>query len=226
MGWGSTTEGGIGSNILREVDLPIITNQECNEAHWGGIYESMICAFDSGKDSCQGDSGESLRSPGASTDTDTLIGVVAWGSGCEREYLGVYARVSNAYEWIKTQVCSLSSSPPNQFSCSIPTSKPPMSKPITKPPTNKPTNNFPTNQPTTIKPTSLRPTTKPPTTRPNAKPPQTNLLLSPPQTNLLLSLPQANLPSPPQANQLLSPTQANQLLSPPQTYLQQTCLLV
>ncbi|KAL7517701.1 hypothetical protein ACHAWX_002600 [Stephanocyclus meneghinianus] len=99
----------------------------------------MICAFDSGKDSCQGDSGGPLIIPGASADTDTLIGVVSWGSGCAREYPGVYARVSKAYEWIKTQVCSLSSSPPNHFLCSIPTSKPPTTKPTNKPPTNKPT---------------------------------------------------------------------------------------
>ena len=58
MGWGDTTQGGSGSNVLREVDLPIITNDVCHLKYSGGIYASMICTFKPGKDSCQGDSGE------------------------------------------------------------------------------------------------------------------------------------------------------------------------
>ena len=76
----------------------------------------MFCAGveQGGKDSCQGDSGGpaiivrknfifqgkifSLKifSP------KFLAGVVSWGAGCAREKKpGIYARLSNAYDWIK-----------------------------------------------------------------------------------------------------------------------------
>ena len=58
MGWGTTSSGGYQSDVLMEVDLPIMSNGACNEAYAGGVTEDMICTFEEGKDSCQGDSGE------------------------------------------------------------------------------------------------------------------------------------------------------------------------
>ena len=58
MGWGTTSSGGYPSDVLMEVDLPIMSNGACNETNEGGVTEDMICAFEEGKDSCQGDSGE------------------------------------------------------------------------------------------------------------------------------------------------------------------------
>ncbi len=61
MGWGTTTEGGSLSDILLEVDLPVIGNEDCDQCYYfEEIGPSMICAFDPGHDSCQGDSGKSL----------------------------------------------------------------------------------------------------------------------------------------------------------------------
>lgn len=61
MGWGTTTEGGSLSDILLEVDLPVISNEDCDQCYYfEEIGPSMICAFDPGHDSCQGDSGKSL----------------------------------------------------------------------------------------------------------------------------------------------------------------------
>ena len=59
MGWGHTSYEGTPSDVLLEVDLPVIANNECglmypNEA----MYDSFICAYEPGKDTCQGDSGE------------------------------------------------------------------------------------------------------------------------------------------------------------------------
>ncbi len=60
MGWGTTTEGGYLSDVLLEVDLPVVSNEDCDQCYqfYWDIYPSMICAYDPGHDSCQGDSGK------------------------------------------------------------------------------------------------------------------------------------------------------------------------
>jgi trypsin len=117
MGWGTTSSGGSASNVLREVDLPVITNEVCDQKYpQYPIFDSNICTFQPGKDSCQGDSGKCpisrmsnvhmsfdsfncqllsriggpLIMPGASANEDKLIGVVSWGIGCATsQYPGV-----------------------------------------------------------------------------------------------------------------------------------------
>ncbi|KAL7481538.1 hypothetical protein ACHAW6_007218 [Cyclotella cf. meneghiniana] len=133
MGWGTTTEGGSLSDILLEVDLPVISNEDCDQCYYfEEIGPSMICAFDPGHDSCQGDSGGPLIIPGTNPADDIQIGVVSWGEGCARyEYPGVYSRVSHAYNWIKKVVCQESSYPPSDL-CSgtyVPTPSPPTNAP-------------------------------------------------------------------------------------------------
>ena len=66
MGWGATSFGGDGiSAELLIVDLPVLSNDECEDIEVGGnsyeglITNSMLCTFNQGKDACQGDSGES-----------------------------------------------------------------------------------------------------------------------------------------------------------------------
>jgi len=100
LGWGTTTEGGIPSLVLREVDVPIISNEECNQ-YYSTITDTMLCAYvdGGGKDSCQGDSG----GPTVVREGDewVLVGLVSWGLGCARPfYPGVYTRVSSVYSWI------------------------------------------------------------------------------------------------------------------------------
>ena len=56
-GWGTLESGGSQPDKLMEVNVTVITNAECNTAYAGAITDSMICARDDGKDSCQGDSG-------------------------------------------------------------------------------------------------------------------------------------------------------------------------
>jgi trypsin len=135
MGWGTTSSGGSSSNVLREVDLPVISNQKCDEMYPAyKIFDSNICTFQPGKDSCQGDSGGPLIMPGASASDDKLIGVVSWGIGCATsQYPGVYARVSDQIDWIKTNVCSQSKYPPRYLCGAEGTSSP------TKKSTPKPT---------------------------------------------------------------------------------------
>jgi len=96
-GWGAVCEGCAGSAQLQYVDVPIITNAECNSLYSGGITDGMICAgfTQGGRDACQGDSGGPL------TAGNQVIGVVSWGQGCARpNFPGVYARVAHYRNWI------------------------------------------------------------------------------------------------------------------------------
>ncbi|XP_062135434.1 uncharacterized protein LOC133845094 [Drosophila sulfurigaster albostrigata] len=104
-GWGTTSSGGTASDQLLAVDVPIVSNEVCNEDYSGLITDSMLCAGVrgvGGKDACQGDSGGPLIVD------NKLHGVVSWGYGCAHpEYPGVYARVSYLREWIDSKVtCS------------------------------------------------------------------------------------------------------------------------
>ncbi|KAF4141117.1 Trypsin [Phytophthora infestans] len=76
LGWG-LTEDRKSSLTLKEVDVRIISNAECNKGYRNRITEGMICAGNgNGKDSCSGDSGGPLLA------NDVLVGVVSWGGKC------------------------------------------------------------------------------------------------------------------------------------------------
>ena len=108
-GWGLTMQGNRTSApaILREVDVPVISNSECRYA-LGSYYGSFIEADNmcagvpvGGIDSCQGDSG----GPGLYQDGNKRayhIGVVSWGLGCGQPNApGVYARTTEYLNWIE-----------------------------------------------------------------------------------------------------------------------------
>ena len=63
-GWGHTSDGGSTSNVLRSVDLKLLTNAECETyGYKGDLVDSEICAIgrlEGGEDACQGDSGGPL----------------------------------------------------------------------------------------------------------------------------------------------------------------------
>ncbi|MCB0172111.1 MAG: serine protease, partial [Anaerolineae bacterium] len=61
-GWGTTSYGGSISDVLMEVQVPIVSNATCAASYGGSITDSMLCAgyAEGGKDSCQGDSGGPL----------------------------------------------------------------------------------------------------------------------------------------------------------------------
>jgi len=99
-GWGTTTSGGNQPTTLREVEVTVQTQDQCNQAYGGGITSNMICAADAGKDSCQGDSGGPLVH--LENGRFSLVGVVSWGYGCaDSRYPGVYARTTAQMAWIK-----------------------------------------------------------------------------------------------------------------------------
>ena len=99
MGWGATQEGGWGSNILLEVDVPI--DDSCGNYSNSDITNNMVCAGDSngGEDSCQGDSGGPLIMTNSDGEYE-LIGIVSWGYGCAQAgYPGVYSKIHSRLNW-------------------------------------------------------------------------------------------------------------------------------
>ncbi|KAH8248922.1 hypothetical protein KR032_004314 [Drosophila birchii] len=102
-GWGLIKEGGVTSNYLQEVNVPVISNQQCRQTRYKDkIAEVMLCAGlvqQGGKDACQGDSGGPLI---VNEGRYKLAGVVSFGYGCaQKNAPGVYARVSKFLDWIE-----------------------------------------------------------------------------------------------------------------------------
>jgi len=96
IGHGLTSEGGTGSNDLRQVDLPIQADATMSG---GSVYGSsfigsvMIGAgpLAGGQDTCQGDSGGPLFVAGGQA---RLVGDTSWGIGCARPNKpGIYGEV-------------------------------------------------------------------------------------------------------------------------------------
>lgn len=104
LGFGTLSSGGELSDYLMEVQVPIRTQDDCNENYGNSITNSMVCAGEKGKDSCQGDSGGPLVCKG-NNGHFYLEGVVSWGRGCALEkYYGVYARVRYLMQWINSKM--------------------------------------------------------------------------------------------------------------------------
>jgi secreted trypsin-like serine protease len=100
-GWGTTSEGGDVSAVLKEARVPIIDDATCGQpginGSFGFVAEVMVCAgfLAGGTDSCQGDSGGPLQSP-IDGGGFRLTGVVSWGIGCARANKpGVYSRIAD-----------------------------------------------------------------------------------------------------------------------------------
>ncbi|XP_059476937.1 trypsin-1-like [Neocloeon triangulifer] len=100
-GWGKTYNTNA-PEILQKVDIPVVDQKFCTDVWWevNDIYPYQICAGDTGKDSCNGDSGGPLYKDGV------LYGIVSWGSSAcgEPDLPGVYTRVSYFRDWIYNQI--------------------------------------------------------------------------------------------------------------------------
>ncbi len=109
IGWGALSEDsseGVLSYDLQQVEIPIVSEEECTSSMGRMITENMLCAGykEGGMDACHGDSGGPLVVP----DSDggwQLAGLVSFGIGCARPtFYGVYTRVSRYHDWILTQI--------------------------------------------------------------------------------------------------------------------------
>ncbi|KAL2751137.1 transmembrane protease serine 9-like [Vespula maculifrons] len=103
-GWGTLKEEGKPSCLLQEVEVPVMSLQDCRNTSYSPrmISDNMLCAGypDGMKDSCQGDSGGPLITEREDKRYE-IIGIVSWGNGCARPgYPGVYTRITNYLDWI------------------------------------------------------------------------------------------------------------------------------
>lgn len=131
VGWGATSADKTApSSVLRQVDVPIVSNTECSEtmSQTEGYYYEIsrfeICAgYKTGqKDACQGDSGGPLLVQ--SSESWLLAGIVSWGEGCaEPGYYGVYTRVSPLTgfinQYVSPQVSELFHNEDDDYGCFI-----------------------------------------------------------------------------------------------------------
>ncbi|CAG9811514.1 unnamed protein product [Chironomus riparius] len=109
-GYGSANFGGqITSNLLKEVDLPLVDQFTCQNllrsTRLGQNFildqSSFLCAGgELGKDACTGDGGAPLVCQVANQ--WFVFGLVAWGIGCGSSNVpGVYVNVVNYMSWIQ-----------------------------------------------------------------------------------------------------------------------------
>ncbi|XP_054886248.1 hyaluronan-binding protein 2 [Poeciliopsis prolifica] len=105
-GWGATEDSNYGSNHLLEANVLLISQTKCSEPtiYGNALNNGMFCAgyLQGGVDSCQGDSGGPLTCK--QNGTSVVYGVVSWGDQCGKENKpGVYSRVTNFLNWIKSK---------------------------------------------------------------------------------------------------------------------------
>jgi secreted trypsin-like serine protease len=111
IGWGATSEGGPSSQVLMEVEVPIVSNDAANAAynpHGSTVTENMIAAGlpQGGKDTCQGDSGGPFLVK-SKKNSFILAGATSWGIGCARPGLpGIYSRLSRYGDWLNQHLGS------------------------------------------------------------------------------------------------------------------------
>ncbi|XP_068201585.1 transmembrane protease serine 9-like [Palaemon carinicauda] len=105
-GWGLVKFGGTQSEVLRAVEIPIMSQSDCMKNYGTFITKNMICGgYPQGrKDACQGDSGGPLVVDNG-TGNYVLAGIVSWGYRCAFPgYPGVYAKVNNYLSWISNYI--------------------------------------------------------------------------------------------------------------------------
>ena len=107
IGWGLTDSSNLaGEDRLRQVDLPIVSNESCNApaVYNGRVTNNMFCAGypEGGRDACARDSGGPLVVPNADGTGWLQAGIVSWGTGCARAgKFGVYTQLLLFNNWIQ-----------------------------------------------------------------------------------------------------------------------------
>jgi secreted trypsin-like serine protease len=102
-GWGKDAFGDAGNyqHVMKEVDVPVVSNPECErrlrQTRLGSdfaLHPGFLCAGgEEGKDACKGDGGGPLVCEVGGT--WQLAGLVSWGIGCGHKTIpGVYVKVT------------------------------------------------------------------------------------------------------------------------------------
>ena len=106
-GWGYLSHGGSRPSLLKEVTVRTMSTEQCRSSYGyrrDQISENMICALETWKGPCNGDSGGPLAVLGEDK-SYRLVGVVSWGRYCALPgYPGVYTRVTSLLPWIRQRM--------------------------------------------------------------------------------------------------------------------------
>jgi hypothetical protein len=122
LGWGKTerNRGQAKSAVLMRGDLKVIGAEQCvargyapfvsNGVTIRPVTEATICAGDTGRKSCEGDSGGPMV---ITNGPPSLVGIVSWNHpDCLRtDKPGVYTRVASYLAWIAKAKAAVSSDP-------------------------------------------------------------------------------------------------------------------
>jgi secreted trypsin-like serine protease len=102
-GWGRESDSSSGiARFLNHVDVPVITNKECNDIY-GIVGAGVVCvSTEGGKGTCNGDSGGPLVMKQAQGTAYNQYGVVSFGAslGCEAELPAGFSRVTEYLKFI------------------------------------------------------------------------------------------------------------------------------
>ncbi|XP_011185319.3 brachyurin [Zeugodacus cucurbitae] len=102
-GWGIISDDDFKpTDILRWIDVPIISNTECNSWIYGSIHSTNICiGTDNYKSTCHGDAGGPL----VLAKDSTLIGVASYNIiySCEIGGPAPFTRVTSYLDWIEAK---------------------------------------------------------------------------------------------------------------------------
>lgn len=110
-GWGKDSFGvnGVYQSILKKVEVPIISNDMCQQqlrhtvlGKYFRLHRSFICAGGEIGDSCKGDGGSPLMCNDPDNEgTYYQVGIVAWGIGCNSlKVPAAYVNVAGLRRWI------------------------------------------------------------------------------------------------------------------------------
>lgn len=116
-GWGKNAfePNGEYQNLLKEVEVPVVANEVCQEmlrktrlGRFFQLHESFICAGgEAGKDACKGDGGGPMVCE--YNGQYRIAGIVAWGIGCgQKDVPGVYVNVAKFRKWIDEEIAKKS----------------------------------------------------------------------------------------------------------------------
>ncbi|XP_026497611.2 venom serine protease 34-like [Vanessa tameamea] len=100
-GWGTIFAGGQTSDVLRKVDLDVISQATCRQS-FSNLSPRQMCTYTAGKDACQDDSGGPVLFTDPQSGMIFNAGIISYGRFCASRDPGVSTRVTSFLNWIVT----------------------------------------------------------------------------------------------------------------------------
>jgi trypsin len=139
VGFGATTTefvdgvetGASYPDVLQELDLTLVDNISCEQIftdygvdysvplEYDWVTDDMMCAANQGTTSCFGDSGSPLLILDKNDPSlmPLQVGLTSWSLSCSGNFPVVFHRTSHSFDWIRENICRLSTSPPDYLAC-------------------------------------------------------------------------------------------------------------